>query len=334
MDWGRIFTQTLSESIGPFAIAYMLAAQGLNIHFGYAGLLNFGQAGFMAMGAYGMAIASTPDTLGGYGLPLWVGVAIGMLAAVVLALLLGLPTLRLRGDYLAIVTIAGSEIIRLFVRSEATEDFAGGNSGINGFARGFYEANPFNNGKRYAFGPLEFLGKDLWLLSVGWVVVIVTTMLVTFLVRSPWGRVLKSIRENEDAVRSLGKNVQGFKMQALVLGGVLGAMGGMILAIQKNLATPDDYATRTTFISYAALILGGAARAGGPVVGGIIWYAVFSFSTALVSEMTENDVFPKSVSSDAGVLPFIFLGIILICLVVFRPQGVFGNRREIELDAR
>lgn len=334
MDWGSIFSNTFSASISALAIVYILAAQGLNIHYGYTGLLNFGQAGFMAVGAYGMAIMSASDQAGGLGLPLWLGVIVGILASVVLALIMGLPTLRLRGDYLAIVTIAASEIIRLILRSEATQDFSGGNSGINGFARGFYDANPFTNGKRYEFGPFQYYGKDLWVMIVGWTVVALFALLTFLLMRSPWGRVLRSIRENEDAVRSLGKNVQAYKMQSLVLGGVMGAAGGIIYAMFQNLASPDQFVTRTTFLAYASLILGGAATVFGPVIGGVIWYSLFAFMLALVGEMKSNDIFPDGVRPNAGQLPFVFLGLTLLLLVVFRPQGVFGDRREVELDAR
>lgn len=334
MDWGSIFGNTITASVSAFAIVYILAAQGLNIHYGYTGLLNFGQAGFMAVGAYGTAIASASDQAGGYGLPLWVGVPIGVLAAVVLALIMGVPTLRLRGDYLAIVTIAGSEIIRLIVRSEATESFSGGNSGINGFARGFYDANPFQNSKRYEFGPFTYQGKDLWVMLVGWTVVGLFAALTYLLMRSPWGRVIRSIRENEDAVRSLGKNVQAYKMQSLVLGGVMGAAGGIVLAMFQNLANPDQFVTRTTFLAYAALILGGAARVVGPIVGGVMWYSLFAFMQNLIGEMKDADVFPSGVRDNAGQLSFVFLGLALMLLVVFRPQGVLGDRREVELDAR
>jgi neutral amino acid transport system permease protein len=334
MDWSQLLSDTVSSSIGALAIVYVLAAQGLNIHYGYTGLFNFGQAGFMAVGAYGVAIMSASEQAGGYGYPLWVGLIVAVLASVVLALIMGVPTLRLRGDYLAIVTIAVSEIIRLIVRSEATESFSGGNSGINGFARSFYEANPFENSQRYTLGPFEYQGRELWVMVVGWLTVAFFAVLTFLLMRSPWGRVLRSIRENEDAVRSLGKNVQGYKMQSLILGGVMGAAGGVVLALFQNLALPDDFVTRTTFLAYAALILGGAARVGGPIIGGIIWYTLFSFMNNLISQLKNDGVFPDSIAPNAGQLPFVFLGLALMALVVFRPQGIFGDRKEVELDAR
>lgn len=346
MDWSQIAVDTFSASLGALAIVYVLAAQGLNIHYGYTGLFNFGQAGFMAIGAYGVAIVSAPESVGGLGLSLWLGIAASVVAAVLLALLMGIPTLRLRGDYLAIVTIAVSEIIRLVLRSEWSEQHlsTGGNSGINGFAGPFYDNNLLAriggipatrfNATRYEVGPFQYSGRELWVMVVGWFVVAVFAVLTMLLMRSPWGRVLRSIRENEDAARSLGKNVQGYKMQALVLGGVMGAFGGIMLAIFQNLALPDDFVTRTTFLAYAALILGGAARVGGPIVGGVIWYTLFSFMNNVVAQMKSADLFPESVKANAGQLPFVFLGVALMLLVVFRPQGIFGDRKEVELDAR
>ena len=110
MDWNSIISNAFRSGISQQAIIFALAAIGLNLHFGYTGLLNFGQVAFMAAGAYGVGI--TTNTLGA---PLWVGIIVGLLAGVVLGLILGLPTLRLRADYLAIVTIAVGEIIRLIV---------------------------------------------------------------------------------------------------------------------------------------------------------------------------------------------------------------------------
>lgn len=336
MDWNFIFSQTVTALLWPYAIWYVLGAQGLNFHFGYTGLFNFGQAGFMAAGAYGLAITATPVSKGGYGLPLWVGLIVGVLTPILLGLIMGVPTLRLRGDYLAIVTIATSEIIRLVLRSEKLEGFSGGNSGMNGFAEPFYDANPFDNGHRYKFGPFEYLGKDLWVMVIGWIVVALVVLLTWALMRNPWGRVLRSIRENEDAVRALGKNVFAYKMQSLVLGGVIGACGGMVLALWQNLAVPDDYGTKATFIAYTALILGGAGRVFGPVVGGMLFSGMFAFVSRFAGEAVKADIIPKSIMDEvqAGVVPFIFLGLFLMLLVIFRPQGIFGNRREIELDAR
>src|SRR4051795_10516180 len=138
MDWNQMFGLALQQGLGPTAIVYCLAAIGLNVHFGYTGLLNFGQAGFMAVAAYGMAsIVAT------WALPFWLGLVVGLLLAVLLALLLGVPTLRLRADYLAIVTIAAAEIIRQTVGSVSLLEYFGGQDGLQTFNHSFATLNPF-----------------------------------------------------------------------------------------------------------------------------------------------------------------------------------------------
>ena len=128
---------------------------------------------------------------------------------------------------------------------------------------------------------------------VGWSLVALGCLLVWSLVRSPWGRVVKSIREDEDAVRALGKNVYVYKIQALVMGGVFGALGGMIYAIGTASATPDQYQNANTFLAYAALILGGAARVLGPVVGAILLLFIVQFADTLLRSLISNGLIPR-----------------------------------------
>ncbi len=141
MDWSIILTNALQASVGLETVVFALAAIGLNVHFGYTGLLNFGQAGFLAIGAYGMGITVTH-----LGWSLWAGIAASLVAAVLFALLLGLPTLRLRADYLAIVTIASAEIVRLVFRSARFQPVTGGSAGLQNFAGEFYRINPYDTG--------------------------------------------------------------------------------------------------------------------------------------------------------------------------------------------
>ncbi|WP_019877598.1 branched-chain amino acid ABC transporter permease [Sporichthya polymorpha] len=331
MDWGRIFSNAIESGLGIDGVYFALAAIGLNIHFGYAGLLNFGQSAFMAMGAYGLAVS-----VASYGLNFWVGIAIGLGLSVVLAILLGIPTLRLRADYLAIVTIAAAEIIRLIVRSVSLEDKLGGTDGLQQYSAGFFDLNPYTDGKQYGLLGIEFSARDTWVLTVGWVLVVLCCLLVWTLMRSPWGRVLKAIREDEDAVRSLGKNVYAYKMQALVLGGVIGALGGFIAALGQGSVAPDLYGSETTFFLYTALILGGAARVFGPVVGAVIFWSLLSFTDNFLREAIANDHISESVMNpnQVGQVRFMLVGLGLVLMLCFRPQGIFGDRKEIALDAR
>src|SRR5919107_4762900 len=170
-------------------------------------------------------------------------------AAVFLALLLGLPTLRLRADYLAIATIAAAEGLRLLFRSVSATPVTNGTRGLSGFNSDFISLAPWNTQQRYRILGTSWSGGELWVAVVGWVLVAISCLLVFLLMRSPWGRVLKSIREDEDAVRSLGKNVYVYKMQALVLGGVIGALAGIVYALGTASANPDQYQNANTFLA-------------------------------------------------------------------------------------
>ena len=331
MDWGYILSVMVISAFGIEAIVFALAAIGINMQFGYTGLLNFGQSAFMAVGGYAVAV-----TVVELGLNFWVGIVLGLAIAVLLALLLGIPTLRLRADYLAIVTIAAAEIVRLLVRSVTFKEFFGGSDGKQAFADGFFELNPLSPDVALRIGPVVQNNKQLFILIVGWIVVMLSCLLVWLLVRSPWGRVLKGIREDEDAVRSLGKNVFTYKMQALVLGGCFGAIAGFVYAIGNQAVSPDFFGTDTTFFAYAILILGGAARVFGPVLGSIIFWAIIQGTDVFLRSAIDVGVPVLSLmtGTQAAVVRFILVGLGIMLLMIFRPQGILGDRKELALDAR
>ncbi|MEH3079004.1 branched-chain amino acid ABC transporter permease [Quadrisphaera setariae] len=325
-----ILNNALAAAIGLDTVIYALAALGLNIQFGYAGLLNFGQAAFVAIGSYGIAsIVSIA------GLPFWVGVLVGLLGSVVFALLLGVPTLRLRADYLAIATIAASEVVRLLARSNSLGAYTGGSNGLTGFADDFYAMNPFPQGT-YGFGPWQNNERTTWVLLVGWLLVAFVALVTWALMRSPWGRVLKGIREDEDAVRALGKNVYAYKMQALVLGGLVGTLAGFVFSVGRAAVQPDNYATAFTFFAYTVLLLGGAARVLGPVVGAAIFWVVLSLTDGVLRGAIAEGWIPDGLMSttQVGQVRFMLVGLALMLLMIYRPQGIFGDRRELALDGR
>src|SRR5215213_748472 len=179
--------------LGFQAIFFALLAVGINVQFGYTGLLNFGQIAFAMLGAFGIAVSVTQ-----WGLPFWAGVAIGLAAAVILALLLGLPTLRLRADYLAIATIATAEGLRLMFRSVGATPVTGGTRGLASFNRSFIALAPWETNKRYTILGTTWSGAELWVALVGWTIVALFCLLIWALMRAPWGRVVRSIREDED----------------------------------------------------------------------------------------------------------------------------------------
>ncbi len=328
MDIVKILLDSLRTAVGVPAAAYALAAVGLNVHFGYTGLLNFGQVAFMMVGAYGTAVTVHE------GGPLWLGLLVGIGLAVLLGLLLGIPTLRLRADYLAIVTIATAEILRYVTRSNALEGLTGGVFGIQQFADPFYALNPIPAG-RYGIGSFNFSNRQLWVILVGWLAVAATLLLLTILLRSPWGRVLKAIREDEDAARSLGKNVFGYKIQSLVLGGVIGSFAGMLLAIDAQAVNPDTFVSILTFFAYTVLILGGPGRILAPVVGAVIFWFLLQFTDGLLrGALAAGWLGNVLESNDAAAIRFALVGLGLILLMVLRPQGILGSREELLTDER
>ncbi|KAE8765435.1 branched-chain amino acid ABC transporter permease [Georgenia thermotolerans] len=328
MDWSNLLTNVAGELFAPTTAAFALAAIGLNVHFGLTGLLNMGQAGFMLLGAYGFAIS----TIAGW--PLWTAVLVAVVCAVGFAVLLGIPTLKLRGDYLAIVTIAAAEIVRIVGRSTALSDLTGASNGLlgNSFKHTFQDASPFPDGT-FALGPFSYAlnaSNSWWLRLVAWVVVALACLLVWRLMRSPWGRVLKGIREDEDAVRSLGKNAFAYKMQALVLGGVLGALAGILFVLPRAVQ-PDAMGRPTTFWVWTILLLGGAATVFGPILGSMLFW-----SALMLIKSVMRQVVPPSFMSVAEIEAFgwIVVGVTLMLLIIFRPQGILGDKKELAINAR
>ena len=328
MDIVKILMDSLRTAVGVPAAAYALAAVGLNVHFGYTGLLNFGQVAFMMVGAYGTAVTVKE------GGPLWLGLLVGIGLAVLLGLLLGIPTLRLRADYLAIVTIATAEILRYVTRSNALEGLTGGVFGIQQFADPFYALNPIPAG-RYGIGSFNFSNRQLWVILVGWLAVAATLLLLTVLLRSPWGRVLKAIREDEDAARSLGKNVFAYKIQSLVLGGVIGSLAGMLLAIDTQAVNPDTFISILTFFTYTVLILGGPGRILSPIVGSVIFWFLLQATDGLLRGALDAGWLGNVIqANDIAAVRFGLVGLGLIRLMVLRPQGILGSREELLTDER
>jgi branched-chain amino acid transport system permease protein len=284
----------------------------------------------MAAGAYGLSMLVVT-----WSANFWVGVFFGVVVfPLILALIMGIPTLRLRADYLAIVTIAAAEIFRLVVRSPSLDRWTGSSDGLSGFASTFYGWSPFDPGERYFFS--LFIGNQMWVVLVGWIVLAFGVVICWLIVRSPWGRVVKAIREDEDAARSLGKNAYWYKMQSLMIGGMFGAVGGMLRAIGTQSSQPDNFITDVTFFVWVALILGGAGTVLGPVIGAALLYAILDFTDIVLREGVENDKIPDSIMSgvQVGQVRFMLIGLGLVLLSAFRPQGILGNKEEMALDDR
>ena len=207
-------------------------------------------------------------------------------------------------------------------------------TGATGGPTIFEDLNPLDNTARYHMGAQTIDGYRLFMMLVGWTLVAIIATFIWALMRSPWGRVLKSIREDEDAARALGKNVLAFKMQSLILGGVIGSIGGLWLSAQKQSAQTGEFATTLTFFCFLIIVLGGLGRAKGPIIGSIIFFFVIQFVDNLLEQGTRNDHIPDWLvdSQNFGIVKNIVAGVALALLVIFRPQGIFGDKREQVFD--
>ena len=300
--------------VGIIAGTYTIFALGLQLNVGFTGIFNFGQAAFMAIGAYAMAILTT-DT----GIGFWLSLPIAILIAIAFGLVVGLPSLRLRTDYFAIATIAAAEAIRLFALN--ARDLTGGAQGRFGFSDDWDSISDTIESWIAELGWTD-VPTLFPLFLVVWAVAVVLMFVLTRAQATPWGRVLRAVREDEDAARALGKNAFAYKLQSLAISATIGAVAGFFLALNLKFVVPDEFQPIFTFLGYAILVLGGLANYYGVAVGAIILYAVFEGLRFLELPFSEVQV---------AALRFIILGLVLIGLMAFRPQGLFGKREEMVL---
>jgi branched-chain amino acid transport system permease protein len=301
-------------SVGILAGIYTIFALGLQMNVGFTGIFNFGQAAFMAIGAYSMAILTAEE-----GMNFWLSLPIAVLITIAFGVIVGLPSLRLRADYFAIATIAAAEAIRLVALN--ARDLTNGAQGIFGFDDSWDSVSE----------SIEEVIVDLgWtdvpslfpLFLVTWGVAVLLMIGLNRVQRTPWGRVLRAIREDEDAARALGKNAFFYKLQSLAISATMGALAGFFLALNLKFVVPDEFLPVVTFIGYVVLILGGLANYYGVAVGAIILWTVLEGLRFLELPLSETRI---------AALRFIILGLVLIGLMAFRPQGAFGKREEMVL---
>jgi branched-chain amino acid transport system permease protein len=312
-------------SVGVLAGIYGIVAVGLQVNTGFTGIVNFGMAGFMAVGAYSMAIFVLET-----GLSFWVALPLAMLVTMLFGVLVGLPSLRLRADYFAIATIAMAEVVRLFAQN--ARDLTGGNQGL--FCADDDPSNCYTNTWRDISDSIndDFIA-NFWsdpptllpLLLVIWATIGIAVVVLTYMQKSPWGRVLRAIREDEDAARALGKNTLLFKLQSLATAALLGAIGGVFLAL--NLATlhPIEFEPLVTFFAFSILVLGGLANYKGVAVGAVLFWFVIEGTRFI--DLPD----PPFTETRIAALRLAITGLLLIGLMVYRPQGLFGKREEMVL---
>ncbi len=284
---------------------YAIFALGLNLEWGFTGLLNFGHVGFMAVGAYTTVLLSMNN-----GVPLLLSVLAGMVLAGLLGAFLGIPTLKLRADYLAIVTIGFSEILRYLLLNE--EWLTNGPIGLCGFPRPFQDLVPIQS-------------YNLFFLVVVLSVLVIIYSGIELLIRSPWGRVLKSIRENEEIATSLGKHVFSYKVQSLALGSMIAALAGSLLAFYLQYINPRNFMPIETFYAWIIVVLGGSGNNKGVLLGAVLFWGFFSGSRFA------QEYLPLS-PTQVGSMRVMFIGLMLIILMMFRPQGILGKKEELSLE--
>ncbi|TKX45864.1 branched-chain amino acid ABC transporter permease [Halorubrum sp. ARQ200] len=309
---------------------YALLSFGVNAQWGYTGLINFSVAAFFGIGAYGSALMTAEGSPIAGGLSPLVGLAVALFVALVLALLIGIPTLRLRADYLAIASLGLAEVIRLVVLNERwLTNGSAGVRGIPGFFAGwpvlstFPEAMP---GLRLEVVPGSpvFLETAFWQASLNVLLVLAFAGATYFVLRrahrSPWGRVLRTIRSDEDLARALGKNTYSFKMQSFVLGSLIMALAGVFYTHLNLYVGPGDLDPITTFYAWVAVILGGSGSNRGALFGGIVIVAIREGTRFL------NDV---ALPVDPAPLRLLLIGVVIIAVMRYRPQGVLPPQREL-----
>ena len=361
---------------------FALFGLGLNLQWGFTGLINFGHIAFMTLGAYTTVLLSLK------GVPLLLSAGIGAIVAAMLGLVIGFATLRLREDYLSIVTIGTGELIRLIVNNQ---DLPVGNSWISGsFGVQSYivplsttpnlffrlvmiavltlltgitlfslwrwvrtaQISASNNIVRNSSIKQEFISRLIVGIALGLLaaaiyisgviglynynpkagLMLFVLLILAFvfwrleiLVRSPWGRVLKSIREDEEVPKALGKNVFSYKLQSLMLGGAIAGIAGAFFAWQLGAIYPDNFQPQLTFDAWIMVILGGSGNNLGTILGAVIFFAYDALTREFLPKIVPLDV------ERVGAFRIMFIGLLLMVLMIWRPQGILGKKEELTL---
>lgn len=301
--------------VGTMAAVYGLLALGLSVQFGYGGLFNAGVAGFWAAGAYAFAILATVGTEAtfvaghwGFALPWVLAAVLAVLLCAALGAAMAWPTLGLRQDYLAIATLGLAEILRLVITHGG--DVTGGTFGIGGIPRPATVRDP--------------LLSDASVAVVAVALLLAVLVLFEYIGRSPWGRVLKAVREDEDAAEALGKDVRRYKLQAFALGcAVMGLAGVLYASFLRTIEPRISFTPLDTFLVYAMVILGGTGNHKGAVVGALAVWGFFYGSVRL------KDSLPAFLAEDVPYLRFIIVGALLMVVLLKRPQGLWPEERRI-----
>jgi branched-chain amino acid transport system permease protein len=296
--WARVFV---------FVLIYALLASGLNIVVGFAGLLDLGFVAFWAVGSYFTSILFVEVLAKGYGVDVgsvwwlfYVNLLLGGGLAALFGMMLGYPTLRLRGDYLAIMTLGFGEIIRLVATNWV--DLTRGPMGIRGI--------PVPSLFGYK------LGSPVQLYLLGLVLLALAVFLIALMVRSYLGRAWVAIREDEAAAEAMGINTARYKLYAYSAGGFFGGVTGVFFAHSQQYISPLSFTLFENILILMLIVLGGMGTLAGPIIGAAIWVVFLE----VARDMPFIQQHPE--------LRFMALGILLVVLMIFRPQGLLGQKRQ------
>ena len=317
MEIGRIIAYLISFAI--MAGIYAVFCLGLNIQWGYTGLFNIGIAGFFCIGAYVSALITTPKPTGlyaeyvhqifGLNLPFPLGLLGAAVMCGIIAFLIGIPTLKLAEDYLAIATIGIAETVRLIFNNEHW--LANGPRGLMGLPQ-----------------PLSDLVDPRYYNYI-YLVIVVIIMIVIYLlieraIRSPWGRVLRAIREDEISAAMSGKNIFNFKMQSLVFGAMVMGLGGALYAHYTKAISPDVFTPLYgTFIIWVMVIAGGSGNNKGVILGAFVVWAIW-IGTRFMTEFL-----PYTLKARAPYIRYLLIGILLEFILIYKPQGLLGEEKKV-----
>lgn len=300
-------------TVGIIAGVYSLLAIGMNMHWGDTGLLNFAHAAFFAVGAYTSAILTTPPTTGslatrvvGFELPIVVGLIAGTVVAGLFGTLIATASVRLEGDYLAMVTLGSAELIRLVIHNEAWLTTG---------------AQTLKNIPRPLEGSVP-VGYDVFYFLLVWTTVGVCYLFFSRLSGSPFGRVLHAIRENDDVALALGKDTRVFKLKSFAIGAGVAGLAGGLWAHYVFAISPIMFLPSITFLIWAAVIIGGAGSYGGAILG-----ATFIVSLRQITRFIPGDI---PLGDQLSYIRLIVVGVMLIVVLYYRPEGLLGNAERLQ----
>ncbi|MEE9191169.1 MAG: branched-chain amino acid ABC transporter permease [Candidatus Aerophobetes bacterium] len=304
-DWALFLAGAVS-----LAGIYVIYTLGLNIQFGFTGLANLGYVAFFAIGAYASVILSMPRPgpdvayIVGYGLPMWAGMIGGSLAAGFFALLIGIPTLKIGEDYFVVVTFAFSEVLRYVLINEKW--LTNGTTGFYGLERPF---GKFFSGRNYEF----------FFLFLIVVAVIIAYLVMRKICNSPFGRLMKGVRENEPVCLALGKNIYRVKMKAFIVGAMFAGFAGSLYARYTTLVVPEMFIPYFTFVAWLSLMIGGRGNNKGAILGCFIFVLADQF-TLFVQASAAYAVRLASLRA-------FIMGALLIIVLRWLPAGILKEKK-------